>query len=75
MKIKVVKFIVTPIYVVMDEEGLVQAEGEGMPFPFYPGSPFNIQKTIEDAEMIIMKHLEKNQQQTLFESATELTTQ
>ena len=77
MKIKVTKFIVAPIYVVIDETGLVVGEGRGPDFNFYPGSPFDIQQTVNDAEALVAKKLGYAEQLSLFDAVkdTELTTQ
>jgi len=77
MKIKVTKFIVAPIYIVIDDEGLVVNEGEGPQFNFYPGAPFDIQQTISDAERLIGKKLGYAEQLSLLDAIkdTELTTQ
>jgi hypothetical protein len=51
MKIKVVAFQVTPICILMDNEGVVHGEVTAPSFKFYPGAPFDIKKTIEQLEV------------------------
>jgi len=77
MKVKVIKFIVTPIYIVIDEESLTTAEGEGPAFSFYPGSPFNINETVKQAETLIAKRLGVSEQMGLLNAVdtSELRTQ
>lgn len=53
MKLKVVAFQVTPICLLIDDEGVVVNETTTQSFKFYPGVPFDIKKTIERIEAII----------------------
>lgn len=49
--IKVVSFIVTPIFIVINEEtDLVTGEGQAPSITMYPDKPFNIPATIKDIE-------------------------
>lgn len=52
MKLKVVAFEVTPICLIVDDEGVALNEMTTQPFKFYPGTPFDIKKTIERIETI-----------------------
>lgn len=78
MKVKVIKFIVTPIYAIIDNEELViTAEGEGPAFLFYPGNPFNINEVVKQTEQHITKRLGIAEQLSLFDATntSELRTQ
>lgn len=50
MKILVAAFIVKPIILSLDDQGLVLTEFEGPEFKFYPSQPFNIKATIASLE-------------------------
>jgi hypothetical protein len=46
--IDVVLFKVTPCFVVKDENGVVESEGEAPTFVMYPAKPFSVEKTVAD---------------------------
>lgn len=51
--IKVVSFIVTPIFVVINEDNnLVCGEGQASSITMYPDKPFNIPDTVRDIESL-----------------------
>lgn len=49
--IKVVSFVIHPIYIeINDETGLVSGEGQAPTIIMYPDKPFNIPETVKDIE-------------------------